>query len=400
MTKGVMRYLPAILLLLPVGLCLSACQGWVREAANPSTLVPDSVDMTAELVAGATINGVLDEPFAFAESGVHYGKPFVEGAASRPVVRQLPFGGFIDVDGDGTLEAARLIVANTGGSGSYVYLVIIDARDGIAQSVFTKLLGDRLRVETMTIDGSRIVLETIEHGPLDPMCCPSQAWRRTWGVIANELQNVASERRDDAAFVARDPTSDARRYRGHVVLGHEMRSFTECKTGREAWIVNAGDRSELTAIYEQLASEPYQPIFFEFDGMMASPLPGEGFAADFEASISVLRVHRAQREGFGCNEDLAGVVFRAHGNEPPWRADVRSTAVVLRQPHGEGEYAISDIRADNDTITVNAAAGGALLELVLRRNRCTDSMSGSLFEYAAALKRADGVLNGCAVRGR
>ncbi len=111
------------------------------------------------------------------------GEPFVEGGASRPIVtllsppeeqgRALYAEG--ELNGDGMNEVAAILVENSGGSGSFVHLVVMseDAQGQLTQVADT-FLGDRVQVQSMWIDQEQIHLQTLTHSADDSLCCPSQ----------------------------------------------------------------------------------------------------------------------------------------------------------------------------------------------------------------------------------
>ena len=84
-----------------------------------------------------------------------------------------------ELDGDTTVEAAVVLWTNTGGTGAFVDLAILDARNGKIVNIATRFLGDRLRIHSLNIVDGEIVLDATMHTPDDPMCCPSlRATRR------------------------------------------------------------------------------------------------------------------------------------------------------------------------------------------------------------------------------
>jgi uncharacterized membrane protein len=186
----------------------------------------------------------------------------------------------------------------------------------------------------------------------------------------------------------------AERFTGHLVWGHEARSFTGCGTTREAWVV---DRTEgdLVEVYEGLAVEAYQPVFVEIRGRR-EPGPSEGFGAEYPEQVVVTELRRAEREGWGCRLDLTGVEFVALGNEPSWRLEIRESGIVLTRPgHPEARHARSAPRRDG-AVTIYETGD---LVLVLNEQRCVDTMAGSRFSYSAQLKLGDRTLEGCALAG-
>lgn len=80
---------------------------------------------------------------------------------------------FGNLDDDEAAEAAAILGTNTGGSGGFLDLVIVDSREGKAVNSAVLYLGDRLRVHSLVIVDGEIVLDVTVHSPDDPMCCPS-----------------------------------------------------------------------------------------------------------------------------------------------------------------------------------------------------------------------------------
>jgi hypothetical protein len=144
-----------------------------ESIAEPTiaTTVPEALGLIA--LGNATYAGILDEPISLVD-GQYQGDPFVEGGASRPAVILLPDPvAYGDLDGDGWPDAAVLLVSNSGGSGSFLYLAAIEARDGAPYNVATTLLGDRDQPQTLAITDGRVVVELLSHDDDDPACCPT-----------------------------------------------------------------------------------------------------------------------------------------------------------------------------------------------------------------------------------
>ena len=217
------------------------------------------------------------------------------------------------------------------------------------------------------------------------MCCPSLDRLRRWTLGENGLDELAPDRKTT-------------RFRGHVVLGQDLRYFEACDTRRRAWLI---DRTggDLADTYHRMALENDQPIFFE---LLATPVlaPETGPGADFEASISVDAVLRAEREGFGCEEPLDDFFFRAFGNEPSWRMQARSDGLLL-STLGEDATGFVDYKTERVGESVRISAGNeqTSLEALLTSERCADPMSGSIYAYAAVVRVGDASYRGCAVEG-
>jgi hypothetical protein len=94
-------------------------------------------------------------------------------------------------------------------------------------------------------------------------------------------------------------------FRGHLTLGHELRSFTPCGKKVDYWVV---DRTggELWNVYQGLTHKPYQSMYVEVRGHLGPP-PSEGFGADYERQLTIFEVRRAEIETRGRAEDLRGL---------------------------------------------------------------------------------------------
>jgi heat shock protein HslJ len=98
-----------------------------------------------------------------------------------------------DLDGNGDDDAAVILVWQSGGSGSFLYLVAMRNDDGTPQQAGIISLGDRVQPGSFTITDGTIVLEVLTHGPDDPMCCPSQKTIQTYALEGDTLKLVSTE---------------------------------------------------------------------------------------------------------------------------------------------------------------------------------------------------------------
>lgn len=79
-----------------------------------------------------------------------------------------------DLDGDGVADGAAQLALNTGGSGTFLYLVAMVDRNTVLTQAGRAFLGDRVRVNRAGISDGIITLDMTVHGPNDPQCCPDQ----------------------------------------------------------------------------------------------------------------------------------------------------------------------------------------------------------------------------------
>ena len=98
---------------------------------------------------------------------------------------------FGDLDGDRIADAAVVVFIDPGGSGTFIHLLAVRDRDGTPVQAGRAFLGDRVRVESLTIRDGRIFVSMVAHGPGDPMCCPSTRMRRAFTLRGRRLLEPA-----------------------------------------------------------------------------------------------------------------------------------------------------------------------------------------------------------------
>ncbi len=179
-----------------VGIVLSAAiagcsssgghQGYESTAASEVERDAASVASTEaprfEAVTNATYQGIYETPVHLV-NGRFEGEPFAEGGVSRPTVQLI--GGVRetgDLDGDDSEEAVVLLVENSGGTGSFIYLAALGRRGGEVVNLGTSLVGDRVQIRSIRVHGRQIELEVVQRGPNDAACCPSQKAMRVWAL--------------------------------------------------------------------------------------------------------------------------------------------------------------------------------------------------------------------------
>ncbi len=148
---------------------------------------------TATELGNATYLGIEPQPLTLRD-GLWQGEPAVPGGASRPRVALLP--GFLlrgDLDGDGRPEAVALLVRSTGGSGSFLHLVVARRGPEGVEPLATTLLGDRVQLLRGGLEAAAIALELIEAGPGDAACCPSHKVLRRYALRDERLVAAGSE---------------------------------------------------------------------------------------------------------------------------------------------------------------------------------------------------------------
>jgi hypothetical protein len=96
-----------------------------------------------------------------------------------------------DLDGDGQADAAVTLWATTGGSGIFIYLVAILNEAGSPRQVAADMVGDRVQIQQMSVQGEKIAVVAKAFAKDDPKCCPSLQVTRTYQLKGTALEVVS-----------------------------------------------------------------------------------------------------------------------------------------------------------------------------------------------------------------
>lgn len=108
-----------------------------------------------------------------------YRERIVQDSATELIVRLGNYFAFGDLNHNGVNEAAAILITDGGGSGTFRDLVVLTNCNGSPKHIATASLGDRVRVQSLTIRSGHILVEMITHGPNDPMASPSlRVWEQ------------------------------------------------------------------------------------------------------------------------------------------------------------------------------------------------------------------------------
>lgn len=189
--------LPSIMLVLVL---LAGCRSQQDRPPAPGPRGSTAADKSAGTGAPALseLENLIYRGLALAPGpvplvdGEWEGEPLSPGGASRPRVHFVrDFHLLGDVDGDGEHEAVVLLSASGGGTGEDIHLAVVARRDGRLQNTATALVGDRVQLRSGCIEAGRIVLDVVQAGANDAMCCPGDMVRRAWKVTPSGLEESA-----------------------------------------------------------------------------------------------------------------------------------------------------------------------------------------------------------------
>jgi hypothetical protein len=98
-----------------------------------------------------------------------YEAPSAPGSATKLVVRLGKDWASGDLNADDKPDAALILVAQPGGSGTFSYLAVAQSRGGTPEPVASVLLGDRIVVESVSIEKGEVVVRLLTHAPGEPL---------------------------------------------------------------------------------------------------------------------------------------------------------------------------------------------------------------------------------------
>jgi hypothetical protein len=120
-----------------------------------------------------------------------YREPAAPGSATETVVKLTDHVAYGQLNGQPA--AAAVLVTDPGGSGTFYDLALVVNQNGQPVNVATTGLGDRVIIHAVSIIDNEIVVDMVQAGPDDPMCCPTQ-WVVNRYVLQNDqLEQTSSE---------------------------------------------------------------------------------------------------------------------------------------------------------------------------------------------------------------
>jgi len=171
--------------------CGNELEDQVVSGDASATSVSEAPPSVAE-IGDATIEGIYDAPVVL-EDGTYEGEPFVEGGAARPRVELLDFYRAGDMDGSGVEETVAFLSESSGGSGTVLFLAIMGRHEGEIENLGTALVGDRVQVRDAQVEMGTVVLELLQAGPDDAMCCPGELATRSWRFDGGNLIEIEAD---------------------------------------------------------------------------------------------------------------------------------------------------------------------------------------------------------------
>jgi hypothetical protein len=98
-----------------------------------------------------------------------------------------------DINNDNIVDAAVVLGLSGGATGLFNELIAMVNRGGKPHQVASVALGDRVVINSITINRGEIVIDMTSHGPNDPMCCPTMKKVKRFRLVGDKL--VRSKKR-------------------------------------------------------------------------------------------------------------------------------------------------------------------------------------------------------------
>ena len=216
------------------------------------------------------------------------------GSATKVITSVFGKPVYGNIDGEGDVDAALILICDPGGSGTFYYVAAALDANGFYLGTRAILLGDRVAPQSISVRNGVIIANYADRRLDEPMSAsPSVGTSKYLVLEGNVLKETAS-------FAEGEVVLD-----GWVTIGHEVRSFVPCSRAGELWLPgNSPALKEVMAAYRKALPDPmpYTPLFMTLAGKIAKP-PANGFGADYEASFFAAQLVRVFPQG-NCKSDL------------------------------------------------------------------------------------------------
>jgi hypothetical protein len=99
-----------------------------------------------------------------------------------------------DLNGDTLRDAAVILYTDPGATGKFFDIVPVIASTTKQPDVLGgtvghgAFIGDRVRPESLWVDGHRVWLRLLTHGKDDGLCCPTEWQQRTYRLVKDSLK--------------------------------------------------------------------------------------------------------------------------------------------------------------------------------------------------------------------
>ncbi|RNC69339.1 MAG: hypothetical protein ED859_07595 [Desulfuromonadales bacterium] len=175
MTNGTMTFA-----IVALGFALAAC----------ATAVPPRPSLAYEDLATATFRTAFAASgVATLSRGIYRERPVPEAATETIIRLDLPLATG-DLNSDGDPDAVVVLISDPGGSGTFYELAAVVNDQGKPRHIASTLLGDRVRVVSLSIHSGVIRATLLTHDPGDPALCSRKEDARSYRLDGDRLVQV------------------------------------------------------------------------------------------------------------------------------------------------------------------------------------------------------------------
>lgn len=163
------------------------------EMAESSKEKQEPVKLTLEMLKNAEYYFALYEVKARLIAGQHEEEELVDKEDYRYIFSaglvedKVAFG---DLNNDGKEDAAVIVFSAGGGSGVFYELAVMTNENGNPYHLTSKYLGDRVKINSITVKDGIITLEMVVHDLGDASCCPTLHKVSQYKLSGEELLEI------------------------------------------------------------------------------------------------------------------------------------------------------------------------------------------------------------------
>lgn len=98
-----------------------------------------------------------------------------------------------DLNKDGNDDAAAILSSQGMGSGTFYELTALVLKDRKISQTNSIVVGDRIKITSLSIESGEIILDAVTHKTDDPSCCPSQRYIKRLKLDGKELVETRND---------------------------------------------------------------------------------------------------------------------------------------------------------------------------------------------------------------
>ena len=280
---------------------------WLSSSPIPVGMV-ETTDLVVTNLESATYLTENTRDGSAALEGGEFRAPAAPGSAAELVIR-LGKWSLGDLDGQGELDAAAITVEEPGGSGTFFYLHALIKDDDDLRDAGVAFLGDRIRIEGVSVHAGVITVATLDRRPDEPFAAtPSVPLIRQFRLQGGALTEVGDA--SSGAFACDSTLPDAA-----LVIVHSPESGATVSSG---FGVSGCSRTHESNVVWQLLDRSGAVLAEGFTSGGGFDGPGEfSFTVEYEsaerqlAHLEVFELDESDGEGFPPPRDIVPLLLEA-----------------------------------------------------------------------------------------